>query len=219
MNNKSKRNIEENEKTIKKNNYKRNLKILSGVIVIVILFLVLYQCIYAKKPILYNQTKATKFGLENVGELVTQTSYTTVVKDVKNSKELFNSITIPFTESRQIFSYDIKVDASVDFSKITFDFNDENNEIAVKLPHAKIYNATMDENSLKVYLDTEGLFSRINLNDNNEARKAMKVEGIETAKSNGILDAGDNNAQKLIEGLVKSDSKYKNYNIKYEYIN
>ena len=53
----------------------------------------------------------------------------------------------------------------------------------------------------------------------NEARKAMKVEGIETAKSNGILDAGDNNAQKLIEGLVKSDSKYKNYNIKYEYIN
>ena len=109
MNNKSKRNIEENEKTIKKNNYKRNLKILSGVIVTVILFLVLYQCIYAKKPILYNQTKATKFGLENVGELVTQTSYTTVVKDVKNSKELFNSITIPFTESRQIFSYDIKL--------------------------------------------------------------------------------------------------------------
>ena len=65
--------------------------------------------------------KTTKLGFENVGQLVTQTAYLTVVKDNKKNIDFFNLFKIPFTETRKIFSYDIEVDAGVDFSKITYD--------------------------------------------------------------------------------------------------
>ena len=95
-----------------------------------------------------SQTKTTKLGLEDVGELVTQTGYLTIIQDNKEHRELFNLFQIPFTESRQIFSYDIEIDASVDFSKISYEPNDEKKEIVIKLPHAKIYKATLNTESL-----------------------------------------------------------------------
>lgn len=165
-----------------------------------------------------SQTKTTKLGLEDVGELVTQTGYLTIIQDNKEHRELFNLFQIPFTESRQIFSYDIEIDASVDFSKISYEPNDEKQEIVIKLPHAKIYKATLNTESLKVYLDDESLFSRIDLNEHNKALETMKEQGIKDAEANGILEAGDENAKRLIEGLIKSNDLYKDYKIIYEYI-
>ena len=164
------------------------------------------------------QTKTTKLGLENVGELVTQTAHLTIVQDSKENRKLFNAFEIPFTESRQIFSYDIDVDASVDFAKITYTINKDKNEIVVKLPHSKIYKATLKTDSLKVYLDQESLFSRIDLTEHNEAIKTMEEQGIKDAEANGILNAADENTKKLIDGVIKSNKKYKEYNIVYEYI-
>ena len=46
----------------------------------------------------------------------------------------------------------------------------------------------------------------------------MKEQGINDAKANGILDSADTNAQKLIEGFIKSNKKYDNYNLVYKYI-
>ena len=165
-----------------------------------------------------SQTKTTKLGLENVGELVTQTAHLTIVQDSKENRKLFNAFEIPFTESRQIFSYDIDVDASVDFAKITYTTNKDKNEIVVKLPHSKIYKATLKTDSLKVYLDQESLFSRIDLTEHNEALKTMEEQGIKDAEANGILNAADENTKKLIDGVIKSNKKYKEYNIVYEYI-
>lgn len=165
-----------------------------------------------------SQTKTTKLGLENVGELVTQTAHLTIVQDSKENRKLFNAFEIPFTESRQIFSYDIDVDASVDFAKITYTINKDKNEIVVKLPHSKIYKATLKTDSLKVYLDQESLFSRIDLTEHNEAIKTMEEQGIKDAEANGILNAADENTKKLIDGVIKSNKKYKEYNIVYEYI-
>lgn len=165
-----------------------------------------------------SQTKTTKLGLENVGELVTQTAHLTIVQDSKENRKLFNAFEIPFTESRQIFSYDIDVDASVDFEKITYTTNKDKSEIVVKLPHAKIYKATLKPDSLEVYLDQESLFSRIDLTEHNEAVKTMEEQGIKDAEENGILNAADENAKRLVDGMIKSNKEYKNYNIVYEYI-
>ena len=129
--------------------------------------------------------------------------------------KLFN---IPFTESRQIFSYDIEVDASVDFAKISYDIDEEKCEIVVKVPHAKIYKATLKTDSFKEYLDSESLFSRIDLKEQNEALKTMEEQAVKDAEANGLLDAADNNAKKLIEGMIKSESKYKEYKVIYNYI-
>lgn len=90
--------------------------------------------------------------------------------------------------------------------------------MVVKLPHTKIYKATLKTDSFKSYLDAESLFSRINLNEHNEAIQKMEEQATEDAKANGILEAGDNNAKRLIEGFIKANSDYKDYQIIYEYI-
>lgn len=187
-------------------------------IVLVIIILVIFYFYSLGDSSFISQTKTTKFGLEDVGELVTQTCYLTEIEDNKEHKEFFNLFEIPFTESRQIFSYDIEVDASVDFSKISYSIDDKKKEIVITLPHSEIYKTTLNNDSLKVYLDSGNLFSRIDLEKHNDAINEMKEQGINDAKANGILDSADTNAQKLIEGFIKSNKKYDNYNLVYKYI-
>ena len=200
---------------------KKNIKVVSIVIKIVIVIAILLGVFYlgnACSSVINLQTKSTKFGLKDVGELVTQTAYVTVVTDNKENKELFNKFEIPFTESRQVFSYDVEVDVSVNFSEISYTVDSENKEIKVSLPHSKIYKTTLNTDSLKVYLDTESLFSRIDLKEHNDALNAIKEQAATDAKSNGTLEAGDNNAKRLVESFFKENSRYKDYSFSYEYI-
>lgn len=200
---------------------KRFIKAVPIVIKIVVVIAILLGVFYlgnACSSVINLQTKSTKFGLKDVGELVTQTAYVTVVTDNKENKELFNKFEIPFTESRQIFSYDVEVDVSVDFSEISYTVDNENKEIKVSLPHSKIYKTTLNTDSLKVYLDTESLFSRIDLKEHNDALNAIKEQAATDAKSNGTLEAGDNNAKRLVESFIKENSRYKDYSFSYEYI-
>lgn len=191
-------------------------KVVKYVIIFSLLIALSSGVIYS--TVFESQTKTTKLGFEDMGELVTQTGYLTIIKDNKEHREFFNLFKIPFTESRQIFSYDIEVDASVDFSKISYDVKNKDKEIIIKLPHSKIYKATLDIDSLKVYLDDESLFSRIDLKEHNEALNEMKQQGINDAIANGILDSADNNAKKLIDSFIRSNNKYKDHKIVYEYI-
>lgn len=200
---------------------KKNIKVVPIVIKIVIVIAILLGVFYlgnACSSVINLQTKSTKFGLKDVGELVTQTAYVTVVTDNKENKELFNKFEIPFTESRQVFSYDVEVDVSVNFSEISYTVDSENKEIKVSLPHSKIYKTTLNTDSLKVYLDTESLFSRIDLKEHNDALNAIKEQAATDAKSNGTLEAGDNNAKRLVESFIKENSRYKDYSFSYAYI-
>lgn len=212
----------ENDKKSRIKNIWKIIKKLPSAIKIVLVILIIALIFYIGgiwKSVITNQTKTTKLGLENVGELVTQTAYLTIVQDTEEHREFFDLFEIPFTQSRQIFSYDIQVDASVDFSKITYeiDGNKDNPKIKVKLPHAKIYKSSIDNESLKIYLDEESLFSRIDLSEHNEAMKQLTEQGIKDAEANGLLKAGDENAKKLIETFFKSNG-YEDYQIEYEYI-
>lgn len=203
-------------------NTKMSLKLMPKGILCLIIALIIMTLVSTGTMIgtvFTSKTKTTKFGLEDVGELVTQTAHLTVVEDNKVNKELFKKFKIPFTESRQVFSYDVDVDASVDFAKISIHPDDVTREVIVKLPHSKIYKATLDLDSQVVYLDEGNIFSRINLTKQNEALKDIKEQGIADAKDNGILEAADKNAIKLIESLIKSDKKYNDYKITYKYLN
>ncbi len=164
------------------------------------------------------QEKTTKFGLENVGILVTQTCYTTVLEDSKVNRDFFNLFDIPFTESRQIFSYDFEVDAAIDFDQIDITkIDDENKIVEISLPHAKLYKTTLNPASFKVYLDSESLFSRIDLQKHNEAVQKMQEQAQNDCIANKVLSSSDTNAQKLINGIIKGNVKYKEYKINFTY--
>lgn len=173
-----------------------------------------------KLSYLFNtQEKTTKLGLRNVGELVTQTCHTVVVEDSKVSRTFFDLFEIPFTTSRQIFSYDFEVDASVNFDKIDFSKVDEENKtIDVKLPHAKVYKSTIKPESLKIYVDSESLFSRIDLSKHNDAVIKMQNQAQNDCVANGLLDAADENAKQLITGMITGNEVFKNYKINFDYL-
>lgn len=187
----------------------------------IILIIVLALFIYAGLSVSSNfltHTKATKFGLKNMGELITQTAYVTVVQDSKEDREFFDLFKIPFTESRMIFSYDFTVDASVNFEKISYEVDDKKKEINVKLPHAKHYKTTMIIDSQEVYLDEESLFSRIDLKELNKAMLEMETNAKNTAIENKLLESADANAQKIISAMFKSDPSRKEHKVVFEYI-
>lgn len=214
--------MEENEiakKEIKKRKKFPKIKIHKIVkyIIIVVILVLVFSSGALFNSVLNGQTKTTKLGFEDVGELVTQTAYMTIVRDTEEHREFFDLFEIPFTESRQIFSYDIQVDASVNFSEITNTINDDKKEIKIEMPHAKIYKATIDNESLKVYLDKESLFSRIDLNEHNQAITEMKEQGIKDAEENGILELAERNAENLITNFMKTNGENKDYNIVFEY--
>ena len=204
------------EKDVKKKGKSKFFKIAKYIIIIFAICVIFFSGILFN-TIFNGQTKTTKLGFEDVGELVTQTGYLTIVQDSKEHREFFSLFQIPFTESRQIFSYDLEVDASVNFSEITKNIDDKKEEIKIEMPHAKIYKATIKNDSLKVYLDEERLFSRIDLNEQNEAIEEMKKQGIQDAEANGILELAEANAERLITNFVKSNGSYKDYNIIFEY--
>ena len=168
--------------------------------------------------VIESQHEAVDFGLENVGILVTQTAHVTEVSDTKVNRDFFSLFDIPFTESRQIFSVRVDVDASVDFGEITYKQDNDKKTVIVTLPHADIYQATLIDDSLKIYLDDESLFSRIDLKTHNKAREELKGEAIKTARNNGILDAADKNAQAIIERFIKSNREYKDYKVFFNYV-
>lgn len=206
------------EKEKKTKSFIKAVPIVIKIVVVIAILLGVFYLGNACSSVINLQTKSTKFGLKDVGELVTQTAYVTVVTDNKENKELFNKFEIPFTESRQVFSYDVEVDVSVNFSEISYTVDSENKEIKVSLPHSKIYKTTLNTDSLKVYLDTESLFSRIDLKEHNDALNAIKEQAATDAKSNGTLEAEDNNAKRLVESFIKENSRYKDYSFSYEYI-
>ena len=214
--------MEENEIAKKENKKRKKFpkikihKIIKYIIIAVILVLV-FSSGAIFNSVLNGQTKTTKLGFEDVGELVTQTAYMTIVRDTEEHREFFDLFEIPFTQSRQIFSYDIQVDASVNFSEITNTINDDKKEIKIEMPHAKIYKVTIDNDSLKVYLDQESLFSRIDLSEHNEAISEMKEQGIKDAEENGIIELAERNAENLITNFMKNNGKNKDYNIVFEY--
>lgn len=183
-------------------------KIIKKIVALVVLLLIF---ILGVKYSYVFTSKADSLSIEfkNVGELVTQSAFVRVLEDSSVNRKIFEKFEIPFTESRKMFSYIVQVDASINFEEISIEkIDDKDKTIKVKLPHAKVYNATPDLDSFKSYIDSEKY---------NEALKELKDQGEQDAVDNGLLEKADENGKTLIESFIKSNKKYKDYNVEYEY--
>lgn len=103
-------------------------------------------------------SRIIRLGLNDIGELTTQAGYFTNVQKISGSRELYG-ITIPFTTSKYIFSYDGIVKAGIDFGKIDVSTNPINKVITVKLPEAEIYSLVIDHDSLEIFDESKNIFS------------------------------------------------------------
>ena len=158
-----------------------------------------------------------EYTFQDVGELVTQEMYLRELEDTSISKDI-NGWVVPFTTSREIFSIDVEVLASVDFTQITFAIDNTNKSILIKLPHSKIYKSYMVDGSFASYLDQDSWFSEITHEDQAKLESELVKKAVSEAEDKGIIDKADENAKTIIENMISGYNDFKDYTVNFQYI-
>lgn len=145
--------------------------------------------------VFYTQEQTVTLGFEDIGVLVTQASHNTQVKVMEASRELFG-YSIPFTQSKYIYSYDVDIEAGIDFGKVEWRVQEQT--IFVTLPEVTVTKCQILPDSFRVYHEQESIFRQFRLAENNEALRQMQEEARRDAVENGLLDAARRNAESLL---------------------
>lgn len=183
---------------------------IKGIIVVGILLCISIVLIVGFYTKMTSYGKTTKIGFEKIGELATQTSYSTQVKVTDKSRELFGG-KIPFTQTKYIYSYDIVIKAGFNFEDI--EWNENGTSIEVKLPKPKILSSEINLDSFKVYHEDESIFTPITLEENNEEIKKLKQEAEKSSIENGLLDNARDNAETILKGFFGNKYDLEKYEI------
>ena len=161
---------------------------------------------------LSSESRITKLGFEDMGELATQAAYCTMVEDTEAARDLFG-VEIPFTQSRLIYSYDVIVRAGLDFEQIEWSVDEPNKVIEVKLPEIKVLNSELDTESFKLYLEDESIFRRISMEENNDSMIEMEENACRQAVGNGLLDEARANAEAILRSFFAGVYDLEKYEI------
>lgn len=161
---------------------------------------------------LSSESRITKLGFKDMGELATQAAYCTMVEDTEAARDLFG-VEIPFTQSRLIYSYDVIVRAGLDFEQIEWSVDEPNKVIEVKLPEIKVLNSELDTESFKLYLEDESIFRRISMEENNDSMIEMEENARRQAIGNGLLCEARANAEAILRSFFAGVYDLEKYEI------
>lgn len=164
------------------------------------------------KTVFTTDGKTTHLGFEDMGELATQTAYSTEVEVLEDSRQLFGH-TIPFTQSKYIYSYDVVIKAGMDFTAVTW--SEQDGTIRVRLPEMKILSSALDLDSFKVYHEDESIFQQITLEENNAAMAQLQARAEADAVANGLLEAARDNAETILTGFFASQYDLTEYDLRF----
>ena len=187
---------------------------LAPFLIVLAVIVVLIAGILGFRALTSSNSKATKLGFENIGELATQVAYCTEVNVTEASQNLWG-IEIPFTQSKIIYSYDVEVKAGLDFKDITWSVDETNSIIRVNLPEIRILDSSIIPDSFQLYHEDESIFRPITLEENNEALKQLELNAENTAVSNGLLENARLNAETILTGLFANEYDPKIYTIEF----
>lgn len=187
---------------------------LAPFLIVLAVIVVLIAGILGFRALTSSNSKATKLGFENIGELATQVAYCTEVNVTEASQNLWG-IEIPFTQSKIIYSYDVEVKAGLDFKDITWSVDETNSIIRVNLPEIRILDSSIILDSFQLYHEDESIFRPITLEENNEALKQLELNAENTAVSNGLLENARLNAETILTGFFANEYDPKIYTIEF----
>ena len=161
-----------------------------------------------------HEEKPIKLGFEDIGELATQAAYTTIVEDTDVSRELFG-VSIPFTQSKLIYSYDVVVKAGLDFDQVKWTVSE--NKIKVEMPEIRILSSEIQFDSFQTYCENESIFRPVKIDENNQAIQEMVKKAETTAVENGLLENARENAEMMIKGFIYQNFDSQEYQISFTY--
>ena len=187
---------------------------LAPFLIVLAVIVVLIAGILGFRALTSSNSKATKLGFENIGELATQVAYCTEVNVTEASQNLWG-IEIPFTQSKIIYSYNVEVKAGLNFEDITWSVDETNSIIRVNLPEIRILDSSIILDSFQLYHEDESIFRPITLEENNEALKQLELKAENTAVSNGLLENARLNAETILTGFFANEYDPKIYTIEF----
>ena len=187
---------------------------LAPFLIVLAVIVVLIAGILGFRALTSSNSKATKLGFENIGELATQVAYCTEVNVTEASQNLWG-IEIPFTQSKIIYSYDVEVKAGLDVKDITWSVDETNSIIRVNLPEIRILDSSIIPDSFQLYHEDESIFRPITLEENNEALKQLELNAENTAVSNGLLENARLKAETILTGFFANEYDPKIYTIEF----
>lgn len=155
-------------------------------------------------------TEVIEDGLRDMGVLITQEYYFTMVEEYTDTKKvlfIFPSV------SSFIYSYDGVVTAGIDCTKIDVSKDDTKKEITISIPKSDIYSVNVDQESFKVYEEKERLWNQLTLSDFNSSRTEFENSAKEKALSKGILKQADTNAKNVIKNFVDALQESDDYRV------
>ena len=142
-------------------------------------------------------------------------AYTTQVNVTEGSRVLWG-VTIPFTQSKYIYSYDVTIKAGIDFGGIDWDLDEEQKTIRVTMPETRVLSSEINLDSFKVYHESESIFHHITLEENNAALQELQHNAEETAIANGLLENARSNAETILKGFFTKAYDLDKYTLTFE---
>ena len=156
-------------------------------------------------------------SLRDVGKLVTEEYFFTEVVEYSSVKTLWK-ITLPWTKSAFLISYDGTVSAGIDLSGVTVELDEDAKSIRVLTPEAEIMAVDIDYDSFVCYSENSGIGNRISIRDYNDALQSVEKTAREKAVEKGVLDRAQEHADFLIRQIISSLVDLGEYSLKIERI-
>lgn len=189
-------------------------KILILVIIIAVVVVLAMGFVVFNTTRTETKSRMVDFNLKDIGELATQAGYFTNVQVISSSRELFG-ITVPFTQSNYVYSYDGVVKAGVNFELVDVSVDEENSIITVKMPEVEILSLEVYEDSLEVYDESKNIFTPLSISSFNQSLTDLKEEVRQRAVDNGLLESAKTNAETLIKGFIAGMLDIKTYTFEF----
>ncbi len=152
-------------------------------------------------------------GLQNVGKLVTQEYYFTLSENYEKKVSAGLLSSTAYT----VFSYDGVVNAGIECDDIRVRRDEEKKLIYVTIPRAEILDVVIDYDSFQEIDSKQGIWSKIKLSDINKAMQELVKKAELNALEKGVLKKADENAELVLERLVKDIIESSEYDIIFEH--
>ena len=161
-----------------------------------------------EEPIVWDDVLTTEIivdliqsEIKDIGELATIEYLYTNAGKFEDPKKILD-VNIPFTTKFFIAKWDGVIKAGVELDKIVVEINEENKEIFVHIPKAKILSHEIYSDSIETLDERDGLFNPVKVEDVREFDAVSKEAMEQRAIENGILDKAFENAKKITGQFV-----------------
>lgn len=147
-----------------------------------------------------------------LAELVTEQYIYTNADGMEADQTWIFGWTRPFSSKKIVIKYDGVIKASVDLSKAVIAIDGK--IVTVTLPHSKITENDIPQESISVVELKDGLFNEVTIDDYNEFVSQQKIIMEQKVISRGLLKEADAEAEKIVDSFLSSLPGMDNYRLR-----